>query len=105
VPPSEEIKAAYDEGASMSVELHDGGSINLRKLDKDYDPTDRGAAFMKVLESQKSDEILTGLLYIDESHPDMATRKKMEERPLNSIPYAELNPGAARLKDLQAEFR
>jgi len=105
VPPSQEIKAAYDEGASMSVELHDGGMINLKKLDKDYDPTDRAKAFPSVLKAQKGDEILTGLLYLDENQPDMHALNKMEERPLNTIPYSDLNPGADALKKLQAEFR
>ena len=29
----------------------------------------------------------------------------MEDRPLNEIPYTELNPGADKLKALQAAFR
>ena len=33
------------------VELHDGGSIMLRKLDEDYDPTNRASAMEKILES------------------------------------------------------
>ena len=105
VPPSEEIMAEYDEGSVMPVELHDGGHINLRKIDQSYDPTDRGAAFARVIESHASNEILTGLLYLDEAQPDMHERKHMEARPLNEIPYTELNPGAQKLKDLQAEFR
>ncbi|MBR9834132.1 MAG: 2-oxoacid:ferredoxin oxidoreductase subunit beta [Alphaproteobacteria bacterium] len=105
VPPSAEIKASYDEGEVMPIELHDGGTIQLRKLDRDFDPTDRAAAFARVLDSQSRNEILTGLLYIDETRPDMHERKNMEARPLNEIPYGELNPGAARLKALQAGFR
>ena len=46
VPPAEEIKAAYDEGSAMPVELHDGSKIVFRKVDKDYDPTSRAAAFL-----------------------------------------------------------
>lgn len=105
VPPSREIKAAYNEGDVMPVELHDGGHIKLRKLDPDYDPTDRGAAFAKVIASKDSDEILTGLLYLDESQRDMHALNNMEDRPLNAIPYAELNPGADKLKELQKAFR
>ncbi len=105
VPPSEEIKAAYDAGDTLSVELHDGGSINLRKLDKDYDPLDRPSAMEKIMRANQAGEILTGLFYIDEKRPDLRTLKKMEARPLNSIPYKELNPGARALKALQKEFR
>ena len=105
IPPSEEIKASYDEGEVMPVELHDGGYIQLRKIDADYDPTDRGAAFNRIVGSQDKDEILTGLLYLDETQPDLHTTQNMEDRPLNEVPYTELNPGADSLKALQAEFR
>ena len=105
VPPSQEIKAAYDEGATMPVELHDGGKILLRKLDPNYDPTDRGAAFSKIIGSKDSDEILTGLLYIDETGDDMAAQNNLEARPLNQVPYKELNPGLKALKELQKAFR
>ncbi|NNE57758.1 MAG: 2-oxoacid:ferredoxin oxidoreductase subunit beta [Hellea sp.] len=104
VPPSAEIRASYDDGKTMPIELHDGGLINLRKLDSGYDPTDRASAFSKVLESQQTDEILTGLLYIDETTQDFATRKKLPGRGLNTYPYEELNPGADKMKDLMREF-
>ncbi len=105
VPPSKEIKTAYDAGEVMPVELHDGGVIQLRKLDPDYDPTNRAAAFSKVISSQDSDEILTGLLYLDETRDDMQSQNNLAERPLNQIPYAELNPGSDKLRQLQAGFR
>jgi len=104
VPPSDEIRASYEDGECMPIELHDGGVINLRKLDNGYDPTDRGSAFSKVLQTQDTDEILTGLLYIDETTPDMATRNKLPARPLNTFPYAELNPGSDALKAAMREF-
>lgn len=105
IPPSEEIMTSYNEGETMPVELHDGGIIQLRKLDKGYDPTSRAAAFEKLVSSQQSDEVLTGLLYLDETQPDMHTLNRMETRPLNEIPFEELNPGAEKLANLQAEFR
>lgn len=105
VPPSDEIRASYEAGSVMPIELHDGGMINLRKLDSGYDPTDRASAFSKVMEGQDTDEILTGLIYIDEKTPDMATRKNLPKRPLNSFPYSDLNPGADKLHALQDEFR
>ena len=105
IPPSEEIVAAYDEGEVMPVELHDGGMIQLRKLEADYDPTDRGAAFSRAVASDSANEILTGLLYLDEGQPDLHQTQNMEDRPLNEIPYTELNPGSEALAALQSEFR
>lgn len=105
IPPSEEIVAAYDEGDVMPVELHDGGYIQLRKVEQDYDPTDRAAAFGRVMASDSKDEILTGLLFLDETQPDLHQIQNMETRPLNEIPYTDLNPGAEALSALQSEFR
>jgi len=105
VPPGEEIRASYDEGGSMAVELHDGGVIQLRKLDADHDPTDRASALHKVMTASDNGEIVTGLFYIDETAPDMSAIQNLGTRALNAIPYGELNPGAAALKDLQAAMR
>lgn len=105
VPLSEEITTSYDEGETIPVELHDGGTILLRKLDADYDPTDRAGAMAHLVESQQTQEILTGLLYIDESRPALSEHKKLPETPLHSIPYEKLNPGAEALRRIQEEFR
>ena len=105
VPASAEIEAAYHEGEVMSVKMHDGGTIQLRKLDTEYNPTDRVAAFSKVMQAQTNNEIVTGLLYIDETQPDLHTRKNMRSSALNEIPYKSLNPGAAKLKALQKDFQ
>ncbi len=105
VPPSAEIVTAYDEGELMPVELHDGGTIQLRKLDADYDPTNRVSAITHLMNSQATKEVLTGLLYIDESRLDMNEENNLGRVPLHSIPYTKLNPGAAALKDIQSEFR
>ena len=105
VPASEEITTAYAKGEAMDVELHDGGFIRLKKLDENYDPHDRVAAISKVLESQTSDQVLTGLLYLDETGDDLHAQNNMEDRPLNEVPYEDLTPGPEKLRELQAAFR
>lgn len=105
VPPSDYIRAQYDAGNAMDIELHDGGAITLRKLEDGYDPRDRAQAMAKVFEAEASKEILTGLIYINEEHEDMHAMTRMEDRPLNQIPYKELNPGSAVLKTIQAGFK
>jgi 2-oxoglutarate ferredoxin oxidoreductase subunit beta len=44
IPPYEEITIGYYEG-EMEVAMHDGSRIRLKKLDPDYDPTDKLDAF------------------------------------------------------------
>ncbi len=105
VPPAAEIKAAYDEGEAMPVELHDGSKIIFRKVDRDYDPTSRAAAFSFLRDSVRRGEIITGLLYIDEESDDMHALSGTVERPLASISYDELNPGKETLAKVMGRYR
>jgi 2-oxoglutarate ferredoxin oxidoreductase subunit beta len=105
VPPAEEIKAAYEEGSAMPVELHDGSKIVFRKVDKDYDPTSRAAAFSFLRDSVNAGEIITGLLYIDSETGDMHDLSGSVEKPLAKIPYDELNPGKDELAKVMDRFR
>ena len=105
VPPAEEIKAEYDEGSAMPVVLHDGSKIVFRKVDKDYDPTSRAAAFSYLRGSVKAGEIITGLLYIDAETGDMHDLSGSVDQPLAQIPYGELNPGKESLSDLMDRYR
>ncbi len=105
VPPAEEIRAAYDEGEAMPIELHDGSKIMLRKTDESYDPTSRASAFTFLRDSVNAGEIITGLLYIDKESEDMHELSGSVKRPLAKIPYEELNPGADKLAGLMARYR
>ncbi len=71
IAPSEEIRASYEEGEAMPVELHDGSSIVLHKVDTDYDSSSRASAFAYLRDRFNAGEITTGLLYIDESREEM----------------------------------
>ena len=48
VPFFEDITIEHEEGTTREVALHDGSKIVLKKLDRDYDPTNKAEA-MKVL--------------------------------------------------------
>jgi 2-oxoglutarate ferredoxin oxidoreductase subunit beta len=105
VPPAEEIVAAYNEGEAMPIELHDGSKIVFRKVDKEYDPTSRAAAFSYLRGSVNAGEIITGLLYIDEEAGDMHDLSGSVETPLSQLPYDELNPGAENLAKVMNRYR
>jgi len=104
VPPAEEIKAQYEEGEAMPVKLHDGSTIVLRKIDKDYDPTDRANAVGNLMESQAREEITTGLLYLDESRPDMHELNNTTQTPLMDLAFDEDCPGNDVLQKLQGRY-
>jgi 2-oxoglutarate ferredoxin oxidoreductase subunit beta len=105
IPPAEEIKAAYAEGDAMTIKLHDGSTIVLRKVDKDYDLTSRASAFKYLRGRFNAGEITTGLLYLDESRADMHELSGNIDTPLSQLPFDGLNPGNAELKKLQNRYR
>ena len=50
-------------------------------------------------------EVVTGILYADESVPDMHEMNRTPSTPLAHLPYEKLCPGSAVLDKLQAEYR
>jgi len=104
-PDRKAIVADYVEGEVIPVTLHDGSTIILKKADEEYDPLDRGRAFDYVMRHQEDGHIVTGLLYIDESQPDMHEGNKTIGTPLVDLPYEDLCPGSDALADLQERYR
>jgi 2-oxoglutarate ferredoxin oxidoreductase subunit beta len=105
IPPSEEIKAAYADGDAMPIKMHDGSTIVLRKVDKDYDLTSRATAFRYLRQRFNAGEITTGLLYLDESRAEMHELLGNVDTPLSQLPLDGLMPGSEELKKLQNRYR
>jgi 2-oxoglutarate ferredoxin oxidoreductase subunit beta len=105
IPPAEEIKAAYDEGDVMPIELHDGSRILLRKVSREYNVQNRGAAIDYLRAHHRKGEIVTGLLFIDEGQPEMHALNATTGTPLASLAYETLCPGQEALTKLQQRYR
>lgn len=105
VPPSQEIRADYEAGSAMPVQLHDGGQIVLRKIDEDHDPTNRAAAMAYLQKHQAAGEIVTGLLYINEKEPTMHEIGNTVDGALAGVDFDKLCPGQDKLQQLQERFR
>lgn len=105
IPPTEEIKASYDVGEAIPIKLHDGSTIILRKIDKEYDLTSRAVAFKYLRERFNAGEITTGLLYLNESRAEMHELLGNVDTPLSQLPLDGLIPGGEELKKLQDRYR
>ena len=104
VPREEEIQVKdFKEGETRTVTLHDGGKIVLRKLEKEYDPTDRIAA-LRLMEGAYTDEVmLTGLIYVEPERPSLPEIYQLPaDRPLNRMVETELRPAKATLDKVNA---
>ncbi len=105
VPPAAEITADYPPGSAVSVQLHDGSTVRLRKLAEDYDTGDRQAAAAEVERHRAKGEVPTGLFFVDPKSRDMHDICGTTEVPLSQIPFEKLCPGSAALDELQKTFR
>ena len=105
VPLRREITAETTDAAVVSVTMHDGSIVRFRRVAAEYDPRNRDAAYAYVREHATRGEVVTGLLHIDESAPDMHAVSGTVERPLIDIPFEELCPGSGALALLMDEYR
>jgi 2-oxoglutarate ferredoxin oxidoreductase subunit beta len=104
VPLRAEIKTDYAEGTVQAVTMHDGSVVKLRKVDEDYDPSDRGAVLDYLGEAAAKGEVATGLLHLTEAGEDMHGFENTVGTPLVQVPYETLCPGSAALAELQKEW-
>ena len=105
VPPAGEILAHIGKNGFTSVKLHDGSVVRFTSVPKHYDPTDRAKVTEYLDDHQQNGEVLTGLLFLDESAGDLHELSNSTDTPLSQIPFETLCPGAAKLAELQEEFR
>ena len=103
VPHAQEIVAEIAPTGTTNVTMHDGSVLRFTKLPPNYDVTDRQKAFAYLKEHP--DEVVTGILFADESVADVHEANRTPAAPLVNIPYEMLCPGSAALEALQEEFR
>jgi 2-oxoglutarate ferredoxin oxidoreductase subunit beta len=82
--------------------MHDGSTIILKKLEKDYDPTNRGDAFQAIEEAQKNNWFVTGLIYIDTSKPTLTEIYNLVDTPLNRLTEQDLRPASQTIDKINA---
>src|SRR3954453_14455915 len=70
VPHFEDINVEYDPGSTIQVTMHDGSRLNLRKLEEDYDPTNKVRALTRLTEAHEKGEVLTGIFYVNPTAPN-----------------------------------
>lgn len=103
--PEPEITVEYAPGTSVEVPMPDGSAVRFRKVPEGFDPTDRDRTYTYVREHQEAGEVLTGLLHLDPTAPEMHAASGTAPGPLVDLPYPTLCPGASALDRLQERFR
>jgi len=105
VPPAEEISASIGAKGVTTIAMHDGSRVRFSAVPEGYDPGDRAKVFQYLQEHQTQGMIPTGLLYLNESVPDMHERNNTSDTPLVQVPFESLCPGSRALEELMEDFR
>jgi 2-oxoglutarate ferredoxin oxidoreductase subunit beta len=104
VPALDEITVEdFEEGTTREVTMHDGSMVILKKLDKDYDPTNRWQALRMMEEAQRNNWMVTGLIYLETGRPALTDLYNLPETPLNRLTDPDLRPARETLDKLNAE--
>src|SRR5271167_3186145 len=69
VAPATEILANIGQNGTTTVTMHDGSVVRFTAVPKDYDPTNRQRVTSYLQEHHGQGEVVTGLLYLNESVP------------------------------------
>ncbi|HIG04122.1 MAG TPA: 2-oxoacid:ferredoxin oxidoreductase subunit beta [Planctomycetes bacterium] len=105
VSPQEQIDIEYAEGELQEVTLHDGSKLLLRKLEHEFDPTDRNASFAALQQTRNKGEVLTGLIHIDMEAESLAANAKMTREPLATLMQGDLRPAVGVLDRINGGFK
>ena len=99
------IKIDYAPGSVQVVEQHDGSKLVLRKLNADYEVSDRLAAMNFLQSHAAKGQIVTGLIFLDHEPEDLHGSLNTIAEPLNRLAEKELCPGSAALEKINASLR
>ena len=105
VPFYEDISVEIPEGDVMDIPMHDGSHLRIRKLHKDYDPTDRRRALGLLEEADAKGEVLTGILYVDPAKPTFVDLLNLTEEPVATLPESRVRPSREVLETVMEELR
>jgi 2-oxoglutarate/2-oxoacid ferredoxin oxidoreductase subunit beta len=105
VPFFEEISVDIPEGEVTDVEMHDGSHLRIRKLHREYDPTDRLAALGVLEEAEAKGEVLTGVLYVNTVKPTFLDQLNLTDEAVATLPESKTRPPQSVLNQVMEELR
>jgi 2-oxoglutarate ferredoxin oxidoreductase subunit beta len=105
IPRFQEIDVEYDPGSTVEVTMHDGSRLRLRKIEEDFDPTNKATSIKRLIEARENDEVLTGVFYVNPQAPTFIDMLNMTDDPLTSLPESLIRPGREVLDQVMEELR
>ena len=101
--PIDEIEVPS--GGYKEVKLHDGSYLRLETISEEHDVSNRMMALNAVIEAEKEDKHVTGLLYFEEGKQTLDEAENLVDMPLADLPEEMMRPSKETLDELLANFR
>lgn len=105
IPFFEDITIDSEPGSTQEVELHDGSKLYLKKLEEEFDPTDRLQAIRVLHETHRRGEFATGIIYVEPDREDFLDQLNLVDEPLASLPLERVRPSKAALEEILESLR
>ena len=105
IPFKQEISINHKEGTTQDITLHDGSIIRLHKTDSSFDVTRRRSSLEVMERYYEKGQILSGILYVNESLQDTHDILGTTDTPLNILEEKDLCPGNQILAKIMEEYK
>jgi 2-oxoglutarate ferredoxin oxidoreductase subunit beta len=105
VPFFEQVTVDYAPGTTKVVELQDKSKITLKKLERDYDPSNRSQAMDLLHKANHEQLFLTGLIYTGEVGKPLDEQLNMVAEPLATLPASRIRPPLEALAKIMETFK
>ena len=106
VPYFDEISVdeEIEPGSMREIKMHDGSHLQLKKIEEDYDPSDRVHAIEKLERSAEQGHLMTGVFYVNTEKPNFLDLLDLSDAPLAKQAAESLRPPASALAEAMAEL-
>ncbi len=105
VPYYQDITVEIPEGQLQEVAMHDGSRLRIRKLERDFDPTNKFHALEALDQANAKGEVLTGVFYVDTSKPTFMDMLNIADAPLGTLPESQVRPPKSALDQVMEELQ
>ncbi|HMD96283.1 MAG TPA: 2-oxoacid:ferredoxin oxidoreductase subunit beta [Terriglobia bacterium] len=105
VPFFDDITVDYDPGTTTEITMHDGSRLLLKKLNSDYNPTNKSEALRVLGEAHDKEEVVTGLFYVDTKRESFIDQLNLVDEPLATLPESRVRPPKSVLDEVMESLR
>jgi 2-oxoglutarate/2-oxoacid ferredoxin oxidoreductase subunit beta len=105
VPFFDDITVDYDPGTTTEITMHDGSRMLLKKLNSDYNPTNKSEALRVLGEAHDKEEVVTGLFYVDTKRESFIDQLNLVDEPLATLPESRVRPPKSVLDEVMESLR